>query len=179
MRWLLPILWLPLAAIMASLYGVINDQITVTLAPEYFSVFKRQEFGWLLFNWGLDASPTRVQAVAVGIAATWWFGILLGLFLAIAGTIGKAPLLSTRDFLRAVGVAMVVTAVFSIVFGAAAYILEPGIKPNAMQWPFLQGIRDVRAAVAVGWWHNGAYLGAVIGTVTACYLAGRWRARAT
>ena len=36
--------WPILAAVVASLYGILNDQITVTFSLEYFSVFKRQEF---------------------------------------------------------------------------------------------------------------------------------------
>ena len=179
MRWLLPLLWLILATLAAALYGVVNDQITVSLSPEYFSVFKRHEFWWLLASWNLTDASTRLQAVAVGIAATWWFGLLLGLILSIAGVVGKEPPLGTTEFLRLVGLTMLVTAFCSAIFGAAAYLLAPAIRPDASNWPFLDGIRDVRAAFGVGWWHNGAYLGALLGTIVACYQAKRWRAGAS
>jgi len=35
------LIWTGLATLTSVLYGVVNDQITVTLSPEYFSVFKR------------------------------------------------------------------------------------------------------------------------------------------
>ena len=50
-----------------------------------------------------------------------------------------------------------------------AYFIEPLIKPDAGHWPFLAGIKHVRSAFAVGWWHNGAYLGALVATVMAGY----------
>lgn len=173
MRWLIAVFWVALAVLAASLYGAINDQITATLAPEYFSVFKRHEFWWLLEEWGLVDAPTRIQAVAVGIAATWWFGLALGVALAIAGVAGRPQGLSTRSFLAAIDVTMLVTAGCSAVFGAAAYLLAPAIRPTPQNWPFLEGITRVRAAFAVGWWHNGAYLGALIGTIAACRQARR------
>ena len=62
--------WLMLAVLCAVVYGIVNDQITVTLAPEYFSVFKRAQFGPALELAGLVTAPTRVQAILVGTLAS-------------------------------------------------------------------------------------------------------------
>ncbi|HEX5323229.1 MAG TPA: hypothetical protein VFW40_05540 [Capsulimonadaceae bacterium] len=169
------ICWPILGALAGMLYSILNDQLTVTISHEYFSVFKRREFWWLLSWCNLTEAPTRIQAILVAVAATWWFGLALGVALAGLGLIGKGPLLSTAGYLRGVGLTMLVTAGCSIVFGAVAYLLEPAVAPTAENWPFLQGIHNIRNAFAVGWWHNGAYLGAAIGTFAACVYAMRWR----
>jgi hypothetical protein len=177
---LAPAAWVPLAIVAAVLYGIINDQITVSLSPEYFSVFKRQQFWDLLEATGLGQAPARVQAIVIGAAATWWFGMLLGLLVGVAGAIGRAPRLTTRQFLKAVGVVMLVAAGTSLAFGCVGYAQGPvrhGSEPGRIDelWPFLQGIRDTRRAFAVGCWHDGAYLGGLIGTILACWRVQKWR----
>jgi len=166
----------------AALYGILNDQITVTLSPEYFSVFKRAQFWDLLEAAGLANAPTRLQAVLIGAAATWWFGLLLGIIVGVAGVVGRSPRLTTRDFLKAVGLVMLVAACTSLVFGAVGYAQGPVRHAGNdttidAAWPFLEGIRDTRRAFAVGLWHDGAYLGGLIGTILACFRVHQWRRR--
>jgi hypothetical protein len=159
--------WVCLSTLCATLYGIINDQVTVTLSPEYFSVFKREQFWSPLVQAGLLDAPARVQAVLVGALATWWFGLLVGIVLGTSGMVGRQRPLSTRDYLGAVAGVMLLASAMSLLFGAAAFLIEPAISPTPEDWPFLTGIRDVRRAFAVGWWHSGAYLGGVVGTIFA------------
>lgn len=175
-----PVVWICLAVLAAVVYGVVNDQVTISLSPEYFTVFKRHQFGLLLESLGLGEAAPRVQAIAIGTAATWWFGLLLGLMVAVAGTWGRSPRLTTRQFLRAVGLVMLVTLGTSLVFGAVGYVRAPGLpgigtEAAARYWPFLDGIREQRAAFGVGCWHDGAYLGGLVGTIIACWRVWRWR----
>lgn len=158
----------------ATLYGILNDQITVTLSPEYFSVFKRAQFADVLEipAWGM---PLRLQAVIVGTLATWWFGLLLGGVLGIISMVGRQRALLTRDYVRAVAGIMAFTLVLSMAFGLFGYLIEPVIKPTSEVWPFLTGIHVVRPAFAVGAWHDGAYLGGGLGTLLACFWVRRRR----
>jgi hypothetical protein len=177
---LAPVAWPVLGALAAALYGILNDQVTVTLSPEYFSVFKRAQFWDLLEAAGLTNAPTRLQAVLVGAAATWWFGLFLGVIVGVAGVAGRSPRLTTRDFLRAVGLVMLIAVCTSLAFGAVGYSLGPVRHPVNEEridsaWPFLEGIRDTRRALAVGFWHDGAYLGGLIGTILACFRVRRYR----
>ncbi len=162
------LLWQWLAVLSAVLYGILNDQITLTISPEYFTVFKRQQFGPLLQAFGLEHAPVRVEALVVGTAATWWFGCFLGMILGVVSTAGRAPRASTKVYLKAIGWVMLVTAQMSLLCGLIAYGAEPLAQPNSERWPFLTGILDIRPAFAVGWWHNGAYAGALLGTLFAC-----------
>ena len=175
-----PAVWVPLAIVAATVYGIANDQITVSLSPEYFSVFKREQFGDLLEAAGLAGAPTRVQAILIGAAATWWFGMLLGIMVGVAGVVGRRPRLTTRAFVRAVGLVMLVAAGTSLAFGVWGYAHGPvrhALDSGRIDavWPFLMGIQDTRHAFAVGFWHDGAYLGGLIGTILACVRVRKWR----
>ncbi|MCW3095319.1 MAG: signal peptide and transrane prediction [Chthonomonadaceae bacterium] len=169
------LLWIGIGVLGATLYGILNDQITMTLSPEYFSVFKRAQFMENLYQFGLLEAPVRVQAVLIGTLATWWFGLFLGIALGISSMVGRYSALSTQDYLRAVVGIMVCTFALSLVFGLVAYLVEPAIKPVPANWPFLRDIHAVRGAFAIGAWHVGAYLGGFVGTVLACFWAQRRR----
>lgn len=169
------IAWQAIAILSAVIYGIVNDQITLTLSPEYFTVFKRSEFYTLLQALGMEDAPVRIEAVIVGVAATWWFGSVLAIFLSVAGIAGRTRRLTTRVYLRAIVMVMAVTGLVSVTSGLIAYLAEPMINPTIEDWPFLDGIRAVRPAFAVGWWHNGAYIGALAGTILACIRVRRQR----
>ncbi len=169
------LIWQIVAILSAALYGVVNDQITLTLSPEYFTVFKRSEFYPLLQALGLEDAPVRIEALVVGTAATWWFGGILGIVLTIAAYAGRSQRLSTRGYWGAIGVVMCMTAVVSVTSGLIAYLVEPWVNPSVTEWPFLDGIQAIRPAFAVGGWHDGAYVGALAGTVWACLRVRRQR----
>jgi hypothetical protein len=168
-------MWIGIAIVCAVLYGIINDQITTTISPEYFSVFKRRQFGPVLEQVGLLDAPVRIQAILVGTLATWWYGLFLGIMLGISSMVGRYAPLTTRRYIHAVGGVMVFTFAISVFFGLVAYLFEPSIQPNTTDWPFLAGIRNVRSAFAIGWWHNGSYLGALIATIGASFWAQKQR----
>jgi hypothetical protein len=168
-------MWIGIAVVAAVLYGLINDQITITISAEYFATFKRDQFAPVLQQVGLLGAPTRIQAVIIGALAAWWYGLFLGIVLGISSVVGHHAPLSTRRYVRAIGGVMAITFCISVLFGGAAYITEPLVRPDAAHWPFLGGIRDVRRAYAVGWWHNGAYLGALAATILASFWAQRQR----
>lgn len=66
----------------AVVYGVVHDQITVRISPEY------------LMDWHPEIVPSQdptVVALAWGVVATWWFGLILGAVLSAAATLGKRP----------------------------------------------------------------------------------------
>ena len=66
----------------AIIYGILHDQITARVCVEYFTVFHPPVFA--------TQSPTLL-ACGWGVIATWWVGLFLGLFLAVAARIGPRP----------------------------------------------------------------------------------------
>src|SRR5215472_16276147 len=73
-----------LAVFIAGLYGIVHDQISYTVAPEYFTKFKFHQFGFV------DTPlPERVRASMVGFLATWWMGIPIGVLVGAVGFIHR------------------------------------------------------------------------------------------
>jgi hypothetical protein len=163
------------AVVAAALYGAVNDLVVAALAPEYFGVLKGREFAVVLDRLGLRVGPVHTQAVAIGIIGSWWVGLWCGAALSLASSFGAAPPLSTRRFLRALLLVMLVTMTLSVSFGATAYAVQPHVAPERWGWIALWGIHDVRSVYAAGWWHTGAYAGSLAGTLAAvaCAVASR------
>lgn len=74
-----------ISILLAGLYGILHDQITYTIAPEYFTKFKFDQFGFGPAWFGGD----RWTVVVIGFLATWWTGILIGLGHGLTGLIFK------------------------------------------------------------------------------------------
>jgi hypothetical protein len=168
-------MWICITVICSVLYGIINDQITATISPEYYTVYKHHQFTPALEEFGLMEAPMRVQAIVIGTLATWWYGLFLGIMLGISSMVGRYAPLSTLQFMRIVGAVMAFTLAVSVIFGLAAYIVEPLVNPTAASKPFLTGIQDIRSAYCVGNWHNGSYIAAMAATLYASFWAQKKR----
>ncbi len=150
-------------ALIAGAYGVLHDQVTFSLRPEYFTKFKVYQFGYQ------DAAePGRWVAAKIGFQASWWVGLFAGWFLGRAA-IPKASLRVAAPLcLRAVGLMLGVTFAFGIGGWCwARWRLDEG---RVAAWAqALRGfeVDDVRAFAEVGYVHNASYLGALLGLVAA------------
>jgi uncharacterized membrane protein len=157
------------------LYGIINDQMTATISPEYYTIYKHRQFTPALEMFRLMDAPVRVQAVVIGTLATWWYGLFLGIMLGISSIVGRYAPLSTLQYIQIVGAVMAFTLAVSVIFGVVAYIVEPLVNPTAASRPFLTGIQDIRRAYCVGNWHNGSYIAALAATFIASFWAQKVR----
>jgi len=63
--------------IIAGIFGILHDQITYTISPEYFTRMKFDQFRSADFGF-----PPRVFVAEIGFLATWWVGLIAGWFLA-------------------------------------------------------------------------------------------------
>ena len=83
-----------LGAFVAGFYGVLHDQITYSISPEYFTRMK-----FLQFHYADFGLPPRVFVAEIGFLATWWVGLIAGWFLArvavpaFPGRSARAPIL--------------------------------------------------------------------------------------
>lgn len=74
-----------LGPIIGGLYGIIHDQLTYTISPEYYTKFKFYQFGLMdIGNEAIFPNP-RLEVSAVGFMATWWMGLPIGLILGLVG----------------------------------------------------------------------------------------------
>jgi hypothetical protein len=69
------------APLLAALYGTLHDQLTYTISPEYYTKFKFFQFELTENKEEAILSNPRLAVAAVGVMATFWMGIPIGIIL--------------------------------------------------------------------------------------------------
>ena len=147
-----------LAIFVAGLYGVAHNQVSYTVAPEYFTRFKFHQFGFV------DTPlPERVRASMVGFLASWWMGIPIGLLVGAAGFIHRGA----RRMLRVSLWSILVTVAFTLSFGLGGllygYFRTAHIDvAEYSRWYIPADVTDLRRFLCAGYMHNSSYLGGVL-----------------
>ena len=90
-------------------YGIVHDLVTARISIEYFTIGHPRLF--------VTDDPTP-HALAWGVLATWWVGLMLGVPLAIAARRGERRKVAARELMGLIGVLLAVMALCALV-GAA------------------------------------------------------------
>jgi hypothetical protein len=147
-----------LSVVLCGLYGIVHNQISYTVAPEYFTKFKFRQFGFV------DTPlPERVRASIVGFLASWWMGIPLGVLIGAAGFIHKGA----RRMFRVSLWSLLVAAVFTLLFGLCGLIYGYFQTPHVdladyHGWFIPEDVTELRRFLCAGYMHNSSYLGGVL-----------------
>jgi hypothetical protein len=148
-------------ALLAGLYGVVHDQVTYSISPEYFTRLKFAQFHYADF--GL---PVRVFVAEIGFLATWWVGLIAGWFISRVAV----PVCSPPEALRRCSWGFLIV----IASGFAATLIGYGLGllhgPDYSAWESMAsrlGIVDLPGFVRVAYIHNASYLGGLIGLIAA------------
>ena len=155
-----------IGAILAGVFGIVHDQITYTISPEYYTKLKFYQFWYA--NFGL---PERLFVAEVGVLATWWVGFFCAWFLA-RRLIPNQP----RSFaFRQIAIGCAIIFLGAAIAGILGFGYGSWHGPNAdyanweplldeleitNRWPFVQ----------VAYIHNASYLGSLLGFVLAMLL---------
>ncbi len=161
-----------IAPILGGIYGIVHDQITYSISEEYYTKFKFIQFG--LENWGLGQNIGTVKepeiilnnprfgAAIVGTLATWWVGLIIGIFLGLVGLIhrnGKEMFKATsKSIILTTGIALL-TGLFGLLYGKIFLVENP---PN---WFLPDNLIEPGKFIMVGSMHNFSYLGGLIGLI--------------
>lgn len=146
-------------AMIAGCFGILHDQITYTISPEYFTRMKFSQFRTADF--GL---PPRVFVAEIGFLATWWVGLIGAWFL------GR---IAVRKFNRpwaAVRLALVFVMLVASAFGISGYFWGNLFAESTPGWDEALEtlyVVDVPSFNRVAGIHVGSYLGALVGWVLA------------
>lgn len=146
-------------ALIAGIYGIVHDQITYTISPEYFTNFKFEQFAYADFG-----ISDRFFAGTIGFLATWWVGFFCTWFLARRLWPVQDSVSANRQIIRGV----IITFAVAIFAATIAYVYGIWCGPDAdySQWrPMLHHLKvtDHYAFIRVGYIHNASYLGGAIG----------------
>jgi len=146
-----------ISTLLASLYGALHDQVTYTISSEYFTVFKFDQFGYN--DWG-NENP-RATTALIGVLATWWFGLYVGIFQGLIGLIHKTPRLMFKYAFKAILITLGVT----LLFGVIGYLVEKFSSATYPDCCFPYTIKDGKSFKIVGSIHNYGYTGGEIGAL--------------
>lgn len=142
---------------MAGGFGIIHDQVTYTISPEYFTRMKFDQFRSADFGF-----PPRVFVAEIGFLATWWVGLISGWFLArLAIPRCDAP---TGKVLAAMLVIMTAAVSCGIIGGLSGpFFLER--RTGWRESMDSMGVTDHPAFLRVAGIHLGSYAGALFGWI--------------
>lgn len=160
-----------LGAMVGGLYGVIHDQITFSISPEYFTRLKFHQFRYADFGF-----PERVLAGEVGFIAVGAVGFFAGWFLARVAV----PAWPFAVALRRCGLGFGVILAFAGLALAIGDLMGRFHSPDYAYWTALcegLGVDDIPAFARVGIIHNAGYLGGVAGLIAAVGILRRMRER--
>jgi hypothetical protein len=156
--------------LVGGIYGVINDQITFTLSPEYFTNLKFHQFAWA--NIGL---PPRFFVAEIGFLAAGAVGAFAGWVIGRIAT----PVWPPALVIRSATACFAIMLAFGIAAGIAGWVLGGAHDADYSNWEsILTGhhVTDAPAFVRVAYIHNASYLGALAGfAVSVCGLL--WKRR--
>jgi hypothetical protein len=151
-------------ALVAAVYGVIHDEITFTIGPDYFTAMKFQQFAWA--DVGL---PERWHVAEIGVLATWWVGFFGVWFMARIAVPTHPREEARRQVVRGV-VFMLVCGMLGALAGYA-WGLRPGDDLSGwvslMMSDGMHAVQNPGGFVRAGLIHNGSYLGGLLGLIAA------------
>jgi hypothetical protein len=154
----------------ASVYGVLHDQLTYAISPEYYTKFKFEQFNlyWLGNNIGTGKTPEIIPyhptlAVAlVGALATWWVGLFMALILGIVGLKIKDHPQRTKKVINAFIIALSITFITGLI---GLFVGKYYLNTQNTNWYMPDNLVDRYNFIAVGSMHNFGYIGAAMGLV--------------
>ena len=96
----------------AIFYGIIHDQITIRLCPEYFTAFH---------PFLIATQSLTLLALAWAVVATWWMGLIIGIFVSAAARWGAWPKLSLSDIKNHIAVFIFILGGLALMAGVIGY----------------------------------------------------------
>jgi hypothetical protein len=153
------LLLITLAPLIGGIYGVIHDQLTYTISPEYYTRFKFIQFGLIEQGSQSTIEQPRILVSIVGFLATWWMGVPIGIVLGFTGLIHSTAKKMFRITMQSFGVAMAIAFLCGI-FGLAYGRFHLAI--TGVDWWLPENLADRTSFIAVGSMHNYSYFGGIL-----------------
>jgi hypothetical protein len=169
------------SCLLGGLYGILHDQLTYTISPEYYTKFKFYQFGFVDFGSEAIFPNPRIEVSAVGFLATWWMGIPIGVILGFVGLIHKDWQTMFKSTFKAFLVTIFIAFVTGLIGLAYGHIyLANKSKAEFINWYIPDNLVDFESFIKVGSMHNFSYLGGMTGLIGGlAYTLIQWRSLRT
>lgn len=161
-KFLILLLIIVIAPLIGGLYGILHDQLTYTISPEYYTKFKFYQFGLMdMGNEAIFPNP-RIEVSTVGFMATWWMGLPIGLILGLVGLVHK----DSNQMFRATMKAIIITVIVAFATGLAGLAYgKLHLADTGVNWWLPDNLIDTKNFIAVGSMHNFSYFGGLTGLI--------------
>ncbi len=148
------------AAVLAAVYGMVHDQISFTVSPEYFTHFKFIQFD---LPWAYR-SP-RLGAAWVGFLASWWMGILIFAPLGLFGFLFSSPSKMALALMKAFFIVIAMVLLVGLVGLAYGYVSLN--ESNIVEYSgfITEDVLHPVQFMRVGLMHSASYFGGGLGLV--------------
>ena len=147
-----------ISIILASIYGILHNQISYSISPEYFTKFKFRQFEFYF----MGENQPRQTASLIGVLSTWWFGLLLGLIIGIVGMFQRNSKIMWKSAIGAIFRTLGIAIGIGIVGILVGKFLITNLNAN---WNLPADLTDQKSFLTAGTMHNFSYLGGIIGLI--------------
>lgn len=150
----------------AIAYGIVMDQITIRVCPEYFTVAHPHI---------LNTGSLTLLALAWGVVATWWAGAIAGVVFGLAASVGSREKLTWRHFTRPVLVLFALMAACAVAAAFAGdWLVVTGQIPALRAWGSMLPVEKQSAFMADVFAHAMSYFIGAVGALVIALVAA-WR----
>lgn len=161
-RFFIFLLIILLGPIIGGIYGIVHDQLTYTISPEYYTKFKFYQFGLVEEGRQPVFLSIRLAVAQVGFMATWWMGLPIGIILGLVALKIK----ENNKMFFTVLKAFVLTTFIAFATGLLGLIYGKFVLADTgVDWWLPKNLVDKENFIAVGSMHNFSYLGGLIGLI--------------
>lgn len=150
------------------LYGIIHDLIATQICLIYFTAF---------YPLPPVLSESRILLGCVlGVASTWWMGLILGVLLAFFARHGRLPKLDWKQLLRPLATLLIIALVGAAVSGVVGYFLaEWDVLRLQDPMTYLIPREEESRFWAVGFMNLAGYATAIVGGIVVLIRIRFWR----
>lgn len=159
-----------ISAIIAGIYGILHDQLTYTISPEYYTKFKFIQFA--LTEERVPIKYPRFYVAVTGWMATWWVGLIIGFILSLFTLFQKENIYKTT--LKAIVVVLLVAFITGLAGLICGYTFVSDLF-SPMEWYYPENVIDKKSFTAVGTMHNFSYTGGLMGLVVGILYIQRYK----
>ena len=155
-----------LACLLGGLYGILHDQISYSISPEYYTKFKFYQFKLVKPGEMSAFAYPRIQVAFVGFMASWWMGIPIGVILGLAGIKSHTGARLFRVILRALLIIIAIAFITGLIGLAVGHFIFAEQPRNDFKgWFIPDNLVDFKSFITVGTMHNFSYLGGLFGLI--------------
>ena len=158
-RFAIALLLFVIACLASGVFGAAHNQVSYSVSPEYFTKYKFHQFQIS------PELPDRIGAALVGWHASWWMGIVLGVFLIPFGLLIRGTSAYFVGMLKIFVVVLVTTSIVGLLGLAVSFLTITPVTVNGIAM-YGNEISDPVSFVRAGTMHNSSYAGGLIGIIT-------------